>query len=87
MADLTRTNTPCSGKFENDLSEKEYDNKVEKLQTTLLYEKYDAVWNGKKYSKKIIPKYLEEHFVKLEKIKTKIEANIVPIKTTKVFNS
>lgn len=55
----------------DDLSEKEYDNKVEKLQTTLLYEKYDAVWNGKKYSKKIIPKYLEEHFVKLEKIKKK----------------
>ena len=49
----------------DDLSEKEYDNKLEKLQTTLLYEKYDAVWNNKKYSKKIIPKYLEEHFVKL----------------------
>jgi DNA polymerase delta subunit 1 len=55
----------------DNISDKEYNNCVSKLNNKLLNEKCEAVWKGKKYLKKIIAKKYEQHFNNLTVVKKK----------------
>lgn len=55
----------------DEYSDNKYQNAVNKLNYTLLNEKYETQWNGKKYSKNIIPKHLKNHFNNLSVVKKK----------------
>lgn len=46
----------------DNLSKKQYENKVNELNIKLLEDKYKCIWNKKEYYKKIIPDYLKDHF-------------------------
>ena len=60
----------CPKEWDN-ISDKEYNNRISKLNDKLLNEKCEAVWDGKKYLKKIIAKKYEEHFNNLTVVKKK----------------
>ena len=53
------------------LSNSKYAQKVNELNNTLLNEKYESQWNGKKYKKNIIPNHLKCHFNSLSVVKKK----------------
>lgn len=55
----------------DDYSDKKYQEKVNELNFTLLNEKYESQWNGKKYKKNIIPNHFKEHFNNLSIVKKK----------------
>tara|TARA_B110000259_G_scaffold180229_2_gene220713 strand:- start:812 stop:4738 length:3927 start_codon:yes stop_codon:yes gene_type:complete len=55
----------------DDYSDKKYQNKVNELNFTILNEKYESQWNGKKYQKKIISNHFKKHFNNLSVVKKK----------------
>ena len=56
----------------DDYSDKKYQEKVNELNFTLLNEKYESQWNGKKYKKNIISNHLKDHFNNLSVVKKRI---------------
>ena len=55
----------------DDYSDKKYQDKVNELNFTLLNEKYESQWNGKKYKKNIISNHFKQHFNNLSVVKKK----------------
>ena len=55
----------------DDYSDIKYQEKVNQLNFTLLNEKYESQWNGKKYKKNIISNHLKDHFNNLSVVKKK----------------
>ena len=55
----------------DDYSDKKYQDKVNELNFTILNEKYESQWNGKKYQKKIISNHFKKHFNNLSVVKKK----------------
>lgn len=55
----------------DDYSDKKYQEKVNELNFTLLNEKYESQWNGKKYKKNIISNHFKQHFNNLSVVKKK----------------